>query len=101
MLDAAVTSAGIGGVLDDVLSVEDVGRFKPHRAVYDLIGARFGTSPDQVLFVSSNGWDIAGAAAYGFQTIWINRAGDPVDRMPGRPAAIGRDLTAVTEQLGL
>lgn len=101
MLDAAVTSAGIGGVLDDVLSVEAVGRFKPHPAVYDMVGARFGTSPDQVLFVSSNGWDIAGAAAYGFQTIWINRAGDPVDRMPGRPAAIGRDLTAVTEQLGL
>lgn len=101
MLDAAVTSAGIGGLLDDVLSVEDVGRFKPHPAVYDLVGARFGTSPERVLFVSSNGWDIAGAAAYGFATVWINRAGDPVDRMPGQPAAIGRDLTAVAEQLGL
>ena len=53
------------------------------------------------LFVPSNGWDIAGAAAYGFATVWINRAGDPVDRMPGQPAAIGRDLTAVAEQLGL
>lgn len=101
MLAAAVTSAGLGDLLDDVLSVEDVGRFKPHPAVYDLVGARFGTSPDQVLFISSNGWDIAGAAAYGFRTIWINRAGDPVDRMPGRPAAIGADLTAVTGQLGI
>lgn len=101
MLAAAVTSAGLGDLLDDVLSVEDVGRFKPHRAVYDLVGARFGTAPDQVLFVSSNGWDIAGAAAYGFQTIWINRAGDPVDRMPGRPDHIAHDLTAVPAHLGI
>ena len=71
MLAAAVTSAGIADLLDDVLSVEAVGRFKPHPSVYDLVGARFSTRPDQVLFVSSNGWDIAGAAAYGFDTIWI------------------------------
>ncbi|WP_439137305.1 haloacid dehalogenase type II [Roseicyclus sp.] len=101
MLAAAVTSAALGDLLDDVLSVEDVARFKPHPSVYDLVGARFGTTPDQVLFVSSNGWDIAGAAAYGFQTIWINRAGDPVDRMPGRPDRIARDLTAVPAHLGI
>lgn len=99
MLAAAVTSAKLGAVLDDVLSVEDVGHFKPHPIVYDMVGTRFGVMPDQVLFVSSNGWDIAGAAAYGFQTIWINRAGDPVDRMPGRPMVVARDLTAVLDQL--
>ena len=101
MLAAAVASAGIADLLDDVLSVEAVGRFKPHPSVYDLVGARFSTRPDQVLFVSSNGWDIAGAAAYGFDTIWINRTGDPVDRLPGRPAAIARDLGAVPARLGV
>lgn len=95
MLSDAVASAGIGGLLDDCLSVESVGVFKPARAVYDLVGGRFGTTPDQVLFVSSNGWDAAAAAAYGFVTLWVNRRGDPVDRLPGRPAHVLPDLTGV------
>ena len=55
-------SAGIAGLLDRLLSVEAAGVFKPARAVYDLVGAAFGTEPGEVLFVSSNGWDVAGAA---------------------------------------
>lgn len=95
MLADAVASAGIGDVLDDCLSVESVGIFKPARAVYDLVGHRFGTAPDQVLFVSSNGWDAAAAAAYGFTALWVNRKGEPLDRLPGRPAHILPDLSGV------
>jgi 2-haloacid dehalogenase len=95
MLDSAVMAAGIGGLLDDALSVEAVGVFKPARAVYDLVGARFGVGPAEVLFVSSNGWDVAGAAGYGFETLWVNRAGAPVDRLPWRPAHVAADLSAV------
>ena len=62
MLNGAVKSAGIGDLLDDVLSVESIGIFKPHRTVYDMVGQRFSYMTDQVLFVSSNGWDAAGAA---------------------------------------
>jgi len=101
MLDGAVGSAGIGDLLDDVLSVESVGIFKPDARVYDMVGARFGCAPDQVLFVSANGWDAASAAAYGFHTLWINRAGDPVDRLPGRPESTAADLGAVPNILGL
>lgn len=97
MLAAAVASAGIGGSLDAVLSVESVGVFKPARKVYDLVGARFAVAPAEVLFVSSNGWDAAAAAAYGFRAVWANRAGEPVDRLPGRPARIVKDLTAIPE----
>lgn len=97
MLADAVASAGIGGLLDAVLSVEDVGIFKPARAVYDLVGARFGTAPDQVLFGSSNGWDAAAAADYGFVTVWVNRAGLPPDRLPGRPARTLPDLSALPQ----
>ena len=86
MLDGAVQSAGLGTLLDDVLSVEEVGIFKPAAVVYDMVGKRFGCARDEVLFVSSNGWDIAGASAYGFTTVWANRKGEPVDRLPGRPA---------------
>lgn len=100
MLADAVASAGIGGLLDDVLSVEAVGIFKPARAVYDLVGARFGVAPDEVLFVSSNGWDAAAGAAYGFRTAWVNRAGEPVDRLPGRPHHVLSDLAGIPALAG-
>ncbi|PRY78192.1 2-haloacid dehalogenase [Yoonia maritima] len=97
MLNAAVTSAKIGRFLDDTLSVEDVGVFKPSDRVYDMVGARFGCVKDSVLFVSSNGWDAAGAAGYGFQTAWVNRAGAPVDRLYAAPHHVVSDLTAIPE----
>ena len=59
------------------------------------LGEKFGTSPDEVLFVSSNGWDAAGAAAYGFHTVWVNRAGEPVDRLPAKPGHQLDDLTGI------
>ncbi len=99
MLAAAVSSAGIADSLDAVLSVETVGVFKPHARVYDLVGARFGCAPDQVLFVSSNGWDAAGAAGYGFRTVWVNRAGEPVDRLYATPHHVIPDLTTIPELL--
>ena len=95
MLDAAVASAGIAPHLDAVLSVADVGTFKPSPRVYDLVGARLGTDPAGVLFVSSNGWDVCSAAAYGFRTLWVNRGGLPMDRLPGQPDHVAGDLTAV------
>jgi len=100
MLDSAVRSAGLGDRLDDVLSVESVGIFKPARVVYDLVGQRFGCAPEEVLFVSSNGWDACAAAAYGFQTAWVNRAGDPVDRLPAAPDSQLRDLTGIPALAG-
>lgn len=97
MLEGAVKSAGVGDVLDDLLSVESVGVFKPHSSVYDLVGRRFGTDPREVLFVSSNGWDAAAAAGYGFQTVWVNRAGEPVDRLPWVPDSRLPDLTTIPQ----
>lgn len=101
MLQGAVSSAGIGKVLDDTLSVESVGVFKPHARVYDLVAKRFGCDKSEVLFVSSNGWDAACAAGYGFTSAWVNRGGDPVDRLPWRPAHILPDLTGIPKLAGL
>lgn len=100
MLEAAVRSAGIEALLDDVLSVESVGIFKPDRRVYDMVGARFGTRPDEVLFVSANGWDAASATGYGFATVWINRMGQPVDRLPWRPHRDVPDLSSIPQIAG-
>lgn len=100
MLEGAVRSAGIGDLLDDVLSVESVGVFKPHPSVYDLVGGRFGCDKTQVLFVSSNGWDAGCAAGYGFTTAWVNRAAQPVDRLPWQPAHVLSDLAGIPELAG-
>jgi len=97
MLAGAVDSAVIGMWLDAVLSVESVGIFKPARPVYDLVAAHFGCARAEVLFVSSNGWDAAGAAGYGFTTVWVNRAGDPVDNLAARPHHVLTDLTSLPE----
>ncbi|RMD95722.1 MAG: haloacid dehalogenase type II [Alphaproteobacteria bacterium] len=97
MLAAAVESAGIGAFLDDVLSVESVGVFKPHPSVYAMVGERFGTEPAEVLFVSSNCWDACHGAGFGFVSAWVNRAGEPMDRLPWRPAHVLSDLTTIPE----
>lgn len=97
MLSAAVTSAGITDLLDAVLSVESVGVFKPHDTVYDLVGQEFACDKSDVLFVSSNGWDAAGASGYGFTTAWVNRAGYPVDRLYATPHHILSDLTTIPD----
>lgn len=97
MLAGAVDSAGLSDVLDDVLSVESVGIFKPAAAVYDLVGQRFGDERPEVLFVSSNGWDAGCATGYGFTTAWVNRADEPVDRLPWRPAHVLSDLTPIPD----
>lgn len=87
MLDGAVKSAGLLAVLDDVLSVDDVGIFKPDPSVYQMVCDRFNCKPDEVLFVSSNGWDASAATKFGFQTVWVNRAGEPQDQLPWVPKA--------------
>ena len=101
MLASAVASAGIGADLDDVLSVESVGVFKPDARVYDLVAKRFGCDKSEVLFVSSNGWDAGCAAGYGFRSVWVNRAGDPVDRLPWKPASVLSDLSGIPAEAGL
>jgi 2-haloacid dehalogenase len=97
MLDAAIRSAGLDDLLDSALSVEDVGVFKPDARVYGMVEAKLGVPPDEVLFVSSNGWDACAGAAFGFTAVWVNREGAPLDRLHGRPAHVVADLTALPE----
>ncbi|HCZ15858.1 MAG TPA: haloacid dehalogenase type II, partial [Candidatus Accumulibacter sp.] len=75
MLAAVVTSSGLDGVFDAVLSVEDVGAFKPHPAVYGLASDRLRVAPAAICFLSSNGWDAYSAKAFGFRVLWCNRFG--------------------------
>lgn len=96
MLGDAVASAGLSGRLDALLSVEAAGRFKPAAEAYRIVTEHFACAPGDITFVSSNGWDIYGATRAGFATVWVNRAGLPVDRLPQRPGRILSDLRGLS-----
>jgi 2-haloacid dehalogenase len=87
MLAAAAQNAGIDHILDGVLSVEDVGIYKPHPSVYRMVIERFNLSPTRVCFVSSNAWDAHAAKAFGFHVAWCNRFGQQRERIPAPPDA--------------
>ena len=99
MLASAVAEAGLEGALDAVLSVEAAAIFKPHPSAYALATRRFACAPSAIAFISSNGWDIAGASAFGLHAIWINRAGAPTERLPSGPAATLADLSDLPAHL--
>jgi 2-haloacid dehalogenase len=100
MLAVATRSAGLGDLLDAVLSVEAVGVYKPHRSVYQLALDRLGLAPDAILFVSANGWDAHGASAFGLKVAWCNRSGEPRERLPGSPDVEVRALDELPALLG-
>src|SRR4051812_23912283 len=77
MLTAAVSGAALTNLLDASLSVESVGTFKPHPSVYQLAVDKLGLAAARICFLSSNGWDAAGGAAFGFRVVWVSRAAMP------------------------
>jgi 2-haloacid dehalogenase len=101
MLEAAVNAAGLGGLLDEVLSVDGLGIYKPHPSVYQLAVDRLGVKADGVSFQSSNAWDVHGASAFGFRPVWINRFSAPVERLPGGAEHEMNDLTGLPDLLGV
>ena len=95
MLNSAVKNSGVEPYLNRVLSVDEVAVFKPDPKVYQLILDQMHFKMREVLFISSNGWDIAGASSFGLKTLWINRLNLPVDRLPFTPDSIAIDLTYI------
>ncbi len=95
MLAKAVTSAGLDGLFDGVLSVDPLKIYKTAPAAYELIGQHFGVAPSEVTFLSSNRWDIAGATAFGFASIWVNRTGLPDEYAELAPKAVVKSLEAL------
>ena len=85
MLEAAGRSSGLGGTLRHVLSVDAVKAYKPSPAVYELGTRAFGLPAGDILFVSSNAWDVAGAKAFGYRTCWCNRLAAPMEKLGVSP----------------
>jgi 2-haloacid dehalogenase len=97
MLAVAVKSAGFGEWLDPVLSVHPVRQFKTAPAAYQLGPDALGLPARDILFVSSNGWDAIGATWFGYTTLWVNRAGLPLERLGTEPTRTGSNLRAVLD----
>lgn len=95
MLASAATNSSIADLLDAVLSVEEVGVFKPHPSVYGLASERLKLAPEQICFVSSNGWDANAAKAFGFHAVWCNRFNQVPERVPEIPDGQIATLTAL------
>ncbi|HEX2529458.1 MAG TPA: haloacid dehalogenase type II [Geminicoccus sp.] len=95
MLASAVHAAGMDGLFDHLLSVDTVRRFKTAPEAYQLGPDAFGCPAGEILFVSSNNWDVCGAAWFGYPTFWINRQGLPAERLGVSPTATGRTMDDV------
>jgi 2-haloacid dehalogenase len=92
MLDVAVKSAGLSDVLDHVISVDSIRKYKTHPDAYALGSNATGLQPKQILFVSSNGWDALAATWFGYRTLWVNRAGLPFEELGTQPTRVGTSL---------
>lgn len=92
MLNSAISAAGMNGVFDHVLSVDAVKKFKTAPEAYQMAPDAFGTPKEDIVFVSSNGWDVCGATWFGFRTFWVNRAGNVLEKLGVEPHEKGRNL---------
>jgi 2-haloacid dehalogenase len=97
MLGVAVKSAGFSSYLAHVLSVHATRRYKTDPAAYALGPRALKLPARQILFVSSNGWDIVGATWYGYTTLWVNRQGLPLEQLDTEPTQIGTSLRDVLD----
>ena len=97
MLEKAIEAAGIAEWFNELLSVDVLRCYKPTPVVYQLVIERFDCKPSDVTFFSSNNWDVSGAGAFGFRTIWVNRAGAAWDKLPNSPDKIVRTIAEETK----
>ena len=99
MLDSAVLNNGIKNLLDEILSSEECRVYKPSSEVYDLVESKMGVKKENVLFFSSNAWDMHAAANYGFRSVWINRFEAKLEKLPGEPEKVISSLKEVEKIL--
>lgn len=95
MLQTAVDAAGLGPLLDHVLSVDELGFYKPRKEIYALVTKALDAEPAEIVFVSSNRWDVAGAANFGFRPVWVNRLKTPDEYPELKPVAVVDNLSSL------
>ncbi|MFD2207099.1 haloacid dehalogenase type II [Kiloniella antarctica] len=98
MLDKALEHSGLAADIDRAISIDEIEIYKPSPSVYKLVTDQMKCTPSEILFVSANAWDVAGANSYGFRVAWINRFKRPQEILPGGPEFIIDSLSEL-EQL--
>jgi 2-haloacid dehalogenase len=93
MLNSACAASSITPLVDAILAADQIGVFKTDRRVYDMVITHFNCAPNEVSFQSSNRWDVAAAARYGFRSVWINRTDQPDEYRDHAPAMTIRSLS--------
>jgi 2-haloacid dehalogenase len=101
MLDGGMHHAGIRDLIDGAYSVEELGIYKPHPSVYQLAVDHLKVRSERISFQSSNAWDAVGAAAFGFNVVWVNRYGQRPERLPSQPDIELTSLADYPALLGL
>ncbi len=99
MLEISSRSAGMRELFDRILSADSVRRYKTHPDVYALATAAFQCEPASIVFVSSNGWDVAAGAWFGFDAFRVDRSGTPPEELDAGVSATGHSLTDVVEHV--
>jgi 2-haloacid dehalogenase len=98
MLNKLAIHTGINEHLDGILSVDTIKVYKPKPEVYYLAVENLGVNKDEILFVSSNSWDVAGAKSFGFLTAWLKRIDKPFDKLEAEPDLIVSSLKELSER---
>ena len=93
LLDELTVHAKVKELFDDLISIEDVGIYKPHPKVYELVTKKYNCKPEEVCFLSSNTWDIVGGGTFGYQSIWVDRFGKTFDKLGYQPKFKIKDLS--------
>ena len=93
LLDELTVHAKVKDLFDDLISIEDVGIYKPHPKVYELVTKKYNCKPEEVCFLSSNTWDIVGGGTFGYQSIWVDRFGKTFDKLGYQPKFKIKDLS--------
>lgn len=98
-IDSVVGHSGLQSEFDHLISVDDVQIFKPSKRVYELAEHRLGLPRSTILFVSSNAWDVTGAAYYGYPTCWVNRNAGTFEEMGQAPGRVVSGIDALASAL--
>jgi len=99
MLNELAKNTSLDKHFDDIISVDDFKVYKPKPDAYDLAAKRLGFDKEEILFISSNGWDAAGSKSYGFTVGWLNRLHKPIDRLGIKPDYTASDLKVLAQKI--